>query len=278
MNGKLAFLGPEGTYTEQAAVDYGPEATLVSCPSIPAVAMAVEAGEAGEGVVPIENSLGGSVTDTLDLLIHDSSLSIRHELVVQIDHCLVVNSGTEIESIQVVYSHPQALAQCRRFLGERLPGASLVAALSTAASVREMQESNLCGAAIASRRAAALNGASVLVEGIQDDRGNATRFVVLAPADNAPTGRDKTSICFDFEQDAPGMLYTVLGEFARRGINMTKIESRPTRATLGRYIFLLDAEGHREEGKMKEALQAVRAQVSMYKVLGSYPAHVSSSV
>ena len=278
MAGKLAFLGPEGTYSEQAAVNYGADAELVAYPSIPAVASAVDRREVDEGIVPIENSLGGAVTDTLDLLIHDSSLSIKDELVLSIDHCLVVNSGTRLDEIEVVYSHPQALTQCRGFISERLPGVALVASLSTAASVREMQESEVAAAAIASRRAATLNGAHILAEAIQDDRSNATRFVVLASTDHAPTGSDKTSICFDFEHDSPGILYTVLGEFARRGINMTKIESRPTRATLGRYIFLLDVEGHREDDTMREALEAVRAQVSMFKVFGSYPIHVSSTI
>ena len=278
MSKRLGFLGPEGTYTEQAGLNYDPEAELVPYPSIPAVASAVESGEVDEGVVPIENSLEGAVTHTLDLLIHDSTLSIRQELVLPIDHCLVVQPGTKIEDIELIYSHPQALAQCRSFLAERFQDASLTASLSTAASVREMQESDVVAAAIANRRAATLNGAHVLLEGIQDDRSNATRFVILAPTDHSRTGADKTSICFDFENDAPGILYTVLGEFSQRGINLTKIESRPTRANLGRYIFLVDVEGHRDEGTMKEALDAVRSQVSMFKIFGSYPLHVSSAV
>ena len=278
MSKRLGFLGPEGTYTEQAALNYNPDAKLVPYQSIPAVASAVESGEVDEGVVPIENSLEGAVTYTLDLLIHDSALSIRQEMVLPIDHCLVVRPGTKIEDVELVYSHPQALAQCRSFLAERFQDASVMASLSTAASVQEMQKSDVVAAAIASRRAAILNGAHILLEGIQDDRSNETRFVVLAPTDHDPTGADKTSMCFDFEDDAPGILYTVLGEFAERGINLTKIESRPTRANLGRYIFLVDVEGHRDEETTKEALDAVRGQVSKFKIFGSYPRHVSSAV
>ena len=209
MSKRLGFLGPEGTYTEQAGLNYDPEAELVPYPSIPAVASAVESGEVDEGVVPIENSLEGAVTYTLDLLIHDSALSIRQELVLPIDHCLVVRPGTKIEDIALIYSHPQALAQCRRFLAERFRDAGLTASLSTAASVQEMQKSDVVAAAIANRRAATLNGAHVLLEGIQDDRSNATRFVILAPTDHGRTGADKTSMCFDFEDDAPGIRVVV---------------------------------------------------------------------
>lgn len=275
MSKRLGFLGPEGTYTEQAALNYDPEAELVPYPSFPAVASAVESGEVDEGVLPIENSLEGAVTFTLDLLIHDSALSIRQELVLRIDHCLVVRPGTKIEDIELIYSHPQALAQCRSCLAERFRDASVAASLSTAAAVQEMQKSDVVAAAIANRRAATLNGAHILLEGIQDDRSNETRFVVLSLNDHVRTGADKTSMCFDFEDDAPGILYTVLGEFAQRGINLTKIESRPTRANLGRYIFLVDVEGHRDEETMKEALDAVRGQVSKFKIFGSYPKHVS---
>ena len=275
---RLAFLGPAGSYTEQAGITYDPEAKLVDFNSIPAVVAAVDSGIADEGVVPIENSLEGSVTSTLDLLIHESTLSIRHELVLSIAHCLLVIPGTKSEDIKVVYSHPQALAQCRAFLRDRFPEVELVASLSTAASVKEMQNSQSMAAAIANLRAATLYGAQVLAEDIQDDPSNMTRFVVLAATDHPPTGADKTSVCFDFDHDASGILYSALGEFAKRGINLTRIESRPTRESLGRYIFLVDVEGHREESIMKEALEGVKAQVSMFKIFGSYPMHVSSAI
>ena len=278
MTRRLAYLGPTGTYTEQAALNYDPDATLVSCASIPAVADEVISRRSDEGVVPIENSLEGSVTFTLDVLIHESSLFIKHEIVVPIRHTLVVKPGTTLEEIETVYSHPQALAQCRAFLTKRLPAVALIASLSTSAAVQEMQEAKTVSGAIANQRAAKVYQAEILAEDVQDDANNATRFVVLAPSDHPPTGSDKTSICFEFDHDAQGILYNVLGEFADRKINLAKIESRPTRRGLGRYIFLVDLEGHREDRVMEEALDGVRSQVSMLRIFGSYPMHVSSAV
>jgi prephenate dehydratase len=278
MSTRIAFLGPAGSYAEQAAMNHNAAATLVPFPSIPSTASSVPDGEADEAVVPIENSLEGSVNPTLDILVDRIGLFIRHELVLPIDHCLMTRPGSPTDAFEVIFSHPQALAQCRRFLQARYPEAELVASLSTSASVSAMSSSRSSAAAIASRRAAELYGAEIVHRGIQDDPNNETRFVVLAPADHAPTGADKTSICFDFEDDAPGILYGVLGEFMERGINMAKIESRPTRRSLGRYIFLVDLEGHRQDQALAEALDAVKRQVSMFKVFGSYPMHVSSAI
>ena len=278
MTKRLAYLGPAGTYTEQAALTYDPEARLLPYTTIPTVASAVESGEADEGVVPIENSLEGSVTFTLDLLIHDSKLFIRHEVVLPIHHNLLVKPGAAIDEIGLIYSHPQALAQCRSFLVNHLHGARPVASLSTSAAVEDMQKSQTVAAAIANQRSATLYGAEILVEGIEDNPNNMTRFVVLATTDHLPTGVDKTSLCFAFDHDAPGILHSVLEQFAKRKINLAKIESRPTRETLGRYIFLVDLEGHRQDAKMIDALDNVQGQVSMLKIFGSYPRQVSSSV
>ena len=268
---RLAYLGPAGTNSELACLTYDPEASRLPFPSIPATAAAVDSGQADECIVPIENSLEGSVTYTLDLLIHESALFIRHELVLPINHCLVAGDGTRNEDIKVIYSHPQALAQCRSFLSSRFPDAELVASLSTSGAVEEMLGRGGEAAAIASERASTLHGTAVLARSIEDNPNNMTRFVVLAPADHPPTGTDKTSVCFSFDQDAPGVLHSTLGEFAVRGINLTKIESRPTRETLGRYIFLVDLEGHKEDAIVQEALAGLRGQVSMFKIFGSYP-------
>ena len=278
MTRRLGYLGPAGSNTELAASKHDGQAALLPFSTNRAVAEAVDAGTVDEGIVPIENSLEGSVTDTVDMLIHDSGLLIRNEIVLSIEHCLLAKADAALEDFEVVFSHPQALAQCRGFLAGRLPNAEPVASLSTSASVEDMQQSDRKAAAIATSRAAQLYGAVVIARDIQDNPANTTRFVVLAATDHPPTGMDKTSICFDFQEDAPGLLFTVLEEFAKRRINLAKIESRPTRQSLGRYIFLVDLEGHREDDAVSEALDTVRRQVSMFKILGSYPMNVSSAV
>ena len=268
---RIGFLGPVGTYTEEAALQYDQEADLQPFPTIGAVGLAVSSAITQEGVVPIENSLEGSVTSTLDLLISQSDLSIRQEIVLPIDHYLMASPGTRAADIKVIYSHPQALAQCRDFLERCFPNAQQMASLSTVAAVSDMSDSSLPAAAIAPRRAADLHHVEIIGRSIQDNSNNVTRFVVLANEDHPPTGRDKTSICFTFDEDAPGLLYLALGEFAKRRINLVKVESRPTKQSLGRYIFLIDCDGHREDALVSEALDRLAEPVSMLKVLGSYP-------
>ena len=268
---RVAFLGPVGTFSEEAALLHDPNADLEPFPSIPAVAMAVASGIAEEGVVPIENSLEGSVTYTLDILIQEARVFVCRELVLRIEHCLLAQPGTRASDIRTVYSHPQALGQCRDFLERCFPKAQLVASLSTVAAVEDIKESSGGAAAISPGRVAELHGMEVLARGIQDNSSNATRFVVLATADHPPTSRDKTSLCLFFDDDKPGLLYSVIGEFARRNINLAKVESRPTKQSLGQYIFLIDCDGHREDALVKEAIEAVRSQTSMLKIFGSYP-------
>ncbi len=267
----IAYLGPPGTNTEQAALKYDSEANLIPFPSVAAVASAVDTGIAGEGVVPIENSLEGSVNDTLDLLIHESTLLIRQELVLNIENHLLVKPGTPPAGLKVIFSHPQALAQCRRFLERCYPKAQMVAALSTAAAVEQMMSSAEPAAAIANYRAAELYGAQILARNIQDRSPNVTRFVVLAAQDHQPTGRDKTSLAFTFDEDRPGLLYEVLAEFAKQSINLAKIESRPSKEALGRYVFLVDLEGHRQDKLISRVLDEVKMKTSFFKIMGSYP-------
>ena len=268
---RIGFLGPIGTYTEEAALKYDRTAELLPFPTISSIGQAVSSGLINQGVVPIENSLEGSVTFTLDLLISQSGLLISDEIVLPIQHYLLGVPGIGFSDIQVIYSHPQALAQCQTFLDQRFPQATRTASLSTVAAVTDMRNSTIPAAAIAPKRAAALHDVEIIGQDIQDNVNNVTRFVVLAAHDHIRTGNDKTSICFSFTQDSPGVLHEVLGEFAERNINLAKIESRPTKELLGQYIFLVDCEGHREESLVNEALTLISDRASMFKILGSYP-------
>ena len=271
MPDRIGYLGPAGTYTEQAALLYAPDAELQPYPTISAVGAAVVADELESGVVPIENSLEGSVTFTLDLLIAQSDLSIKNEVVIPIDHYLVAPPGVSADSVQVIYSHPQALAQCRAYLGEHFPTVPREASLSTVAAVIDMQSSRAPAAAICPQRATEIYDVRILAQSIQDNSANQTRFVALAHDDHPPTGHDRTSISFAFAIDRPGNLYHAIGEFAERNINLVKIESRPTKRELGRYVFLIDCEGHREETEVAAALRGLREYADVFKILGSYP-------
>ncbi len=275
VTGSIAYLGPEGTYSEEAAVKYadkiGGDWTLVPFPTIQAVALAVASGIADEGVAPIENSLEGSVTATLDILIQDSRLSIRNELVIPIAHTLLVVPGTRAADIQTIFSHPQALGQCRAYLEQCFPNAQKIASLSTVSAIDDVWASPVPAAAISPQRAAELRNMETLARGIQDNSSNETRFVALAREDHEATGHDKTSICFSFSEDKPGMLYNALGEFAIRNINLAKIESRPTKESLGLYWFLVDFDGHREDPKVQGVLDFIKSQTAMLRVFGSYP-------
>ena len=269
--GTVAYLGPQGTFSEEAAILFAPESERLPYPSIRDAAMAAESRETDEAVLPIENSIEGAVNMTLDYLIHDSTLSIVGELVLPIRQCLIVTEGSRREDIETIRSHPQALAQCRRFLERNFPNAKLIASISTAGAVEEALNEGRTSAAIGNRRAADLFGASVLESGIEDNPNNMTRFVAMGRNSPPASGDDKTSICFGFNSDAPGQLYGVLGEFADREINLAKIESRPTRHELGRYVFLVDLLGHQQDQRVRDTIEAVDRRVSQLRVFGSYP-------
>ena len=269
----IAFLGPRGTFGEQVARLYAPEAQHLPFPSHTAVIRAIQDGAVAEAVVAIENSLEGAVPDTLDGLLQAEDVAFKAELVLPIEHNLIAAPGKRLEDIEVVMSHPQALAQCRSFLEAKLPRARLDAALSTAAAVEEAVRTP--GAAgIGTRRAAELAGGQILAAGVQDVAQNKTRFLVLAREDAIPTGDDKTSIALTVPHDLPGSLLGVLQELAARNLNMTRIESRPSREDLGIYIFLIDFQGHRTEEAAAAAIDAVRAKSSYFRLFGSYRRYV----
>jgi prephenate dehydratase len=268
---RLAHLGPRGTYTEAAAIAYDPSAELLTVPTFTASVEAVERGDADAALCAIENSLEGGINETLDLLLReDATILVCGEVVLPIRHALVGADGLIPADARVVYSHPQALAQCRRQLARLAPRAQAMAALSTAAAIESaLHEPGTL--AIGSRLAAELYGATIYAEDMADEPGNETRFVVLAPEDAERTGNDKTSIAFTTHHDRPGSLVEVLSIFSERDLNMTRIESRPTRRALGTYVFLVDFMGHRTDERVAEALEAARAVTLSLRVLGSYP-------
>lgn len=273
---RVGFLGPSGTFTEEALRASAPLGVEeVPFPSVYEAVMGVHGGEVERAVVPIENSIEGAVTATLDTLAGEADdVRIVAEVVHPISHCLIARASLALERVDRVISHPQAVAQCRRFIAETLPHAEVVSAASTAEAVRTVSVADERWAAIGPRLAADLYGVEVLAEDVQDAPDNVTRFVWLAPAgtpaDGAPS---KTSVVFwGFNDNSPGALVAVLAELADRGINLTKIESRPRPGPLGHYMFFADLEGGSEEPAVGEALAALGRRVATLKVLGSYPA------
>ena len=268
---RIAFLGPMGSYSEQAARNYNPSANLVPYTSFRLIVEAVMNGKIGEGILPIENSLTGSVIENLEILVEFQDIKITGEVVIPIHHSLIVKAGTKIDEVKTVFSHPQALSQCKNFLSKNLPNASLIASLSTSASITDMINSNIISAAIANPHANTEEGIEIIKTRIEDFPNNATRFIVISNSDNLQTGNDKTSLCISFDSDKAGILYNVLGECAKRGVNMTKIESRPSKINLGNYIFFIDIEGHREDKITNETLTAIKSKTEKFLMLGSYP-------
>jgi prephenate dehydratase len=267
-----AFLGPRGTFSEEAALLRAGSEDLIAFASIPALVSAVETGLADEAVLPIENSIEGAISTTLDLLIHETALRISGELVVPVRLFLITRPGVKLEDVRVVTSHPNPLGQSRRFLDRCLPGVEQVAALSTASAVEDVVASaDADRAAISTARAAELYGGAILARDIQDVRSNVTRFVVLAREDVPPTGDDKTSIGFRVRENVPGALHRVLTEFAAENVQLTKIESRPTKGWLGDYVFLIDFEGHRSDERVGRVLDRIEPACSLLKIFGSYP-------
>jgi prephenate dehydratase len=279
---RLGYLGPAGTFSEEAvraAVRDDP-AELVPFPSIHQAVMAVQDRAIERALVPIENSLEGGVSATLDALALDAGdVAIVGETVLAIRNCLIARHELAPADIEVVVSHPQPLGQCAGFLRAALPQAAVRAATSTADAVREVAAADAPWAALGPRSAAALYGCRVLREGVDDDPENATRFVWLAPAGTAPDGPTgegaawKTSVVFAGAGDrSPGWLVRCLSEFAFRGVNLTRIESRPRKGPLGHYVFHVDMEGRADDAPVAEAIQGLGIHCERVRLLGSYPA------
>jgi prephenate dehydratase len=282
---RVGYFGPEGTFTQEAllAATPGAELDLVPLPTIYDTVMAVHDGSVQRALVPIENSLEGSVNATLDALAMETEdVRILGEVVHPIVQCLIARTELELAEIEVVVSHPQASAQCARFIRTRLPGARVLVGSSTAEAVRQVSTQDGPWAALGNRLAAERYGCQVLRAGVEDVADNETRFVWLGPAGAAPgvaggsgaaLGPWKTAIVFwGLGSEAPGWLVSCLSEFAGRGVNLTRIESRPRKQGLGRYMFFTDLEGRDSEPHVTAALEGVRSHVEVVRVLGSFPA------
>jgi len=265
----VAFQGELGSYSHEACERYfGNNVAVQPFRSLREVFHAVERRRSAFGVVPIENSYEGSVNETHDLLAGTSS-KICGEIQVRVRHCLVAKASSRINQISAAYSHPQALAQCARYL--RAHGLESVPTYDTAGSVKLVKKmASKKVAAIASRRAAEINSMKILAEGIEDSEVNYTRFFVLGDRIPRRSGNDKSSIIFGVEHK-PGSLYRALSRLSRKGINLTKIESRPVKETPWQYNFYVDFLGHYRDGPCREALKGLRQECTFVKILGSYP-------
>ena len=263
----ISFLGPKGTLTHEAANILGYE--LIPYCTIPAVLESVVNGESAFGIVPIENSIEGPVGITLDSLAHKYDLKIFNEIIIPINQNLIVNHGTSMEDIEDVYSHAQAISQCQEFISEH--NIQPHYAVSTASAAKSII-GDKAKAAIGNVKAAELYDLEILEANIQDTDNNETRFVVVSKECNEPTGNDKTSIIFSIYEDKPGGLYKILGIFQKNNINLTKIESRPSKKGLGKYLFFVDFNGHLDSDLVKDILNEIDENTYFLKVLGSYPA------
>lgn len=281
---RVAYLGPAGTFSQAAAACYveryyrDPAAApveLLPCPTIPDTLTALADSRAAEALLPLENALEGSVPLVLQALLDDPGIKVRGEVVLPIEQCLLGLPGATVDRLEGIITYPHALAQCRRFLASHLPGRKVEEASSTAAGARLVAErGDPRWAAIGPEVAAGIYGLVVLVRGIHDEKGNATRFIAVGGDDRPPSpgGRDKTSLILLPEHDRPGLLHDLLGEFARHQINLTRIESRPSRRRLGEYVFFVDCLGHRLVPPLCDVIEALGSGgETRVRVLGSYP-------
>lgn len=263
---KVGYLGPEGTWSHQAALNrFGDSVELIPYPSFAHVFSAVERDEINYGVIPVENSTDGAVGQAMDNFAH-SSLRICAQMHQNVQNCIMAN--VPMEEIRTIYSHPQVLGQCRLWLQQNFPKAEQVPTASTTVAAQLARENK--GAALGNPMAAAANGLSILAQNIQDKAFNTTRFVIIGKQKTVPTGNDRTTLCFSVPH-VPGSLVNVLQHFRDHGINLHSLESRPTRDTAWEYLFYVNVSGHEEAEPLKTCLQEMHACCPMFKVLGSYP-------
>ncbi|WP_455645795.1 prephenate dehydratase [Methanosphaera sp.] len=267
-NKRVGYLGPEGTFSHEAVLKVIDENTnIIPYPNILNIFESLANNEIDEAVVPIENSTEGSVVITLDALTF-FNLKIKAELELPIKHNLLVQKGKTIDDIQVICSHQQAIAQCRNYIHNlKKPVHTMPSTANAARYVSELSTAAVIGNKILAKK----YDLEILDYNIQDYSNNVTRFIIIGKDDQKqPSGNDKTSIILSLEGDKPGGLYEILGIFVNENINLTKIESRPSKQGMGKYIFFIDLEGHQKEPSIKKALDAIESKVSMFKILGSY--------
>ncbi|SDJ96651.1 prephenate dehydratase [Natronincola ferrireducens] len=267
---KLGYLGPEGSYSYTAAKYYAPNHMLVGMKTFKEIITAVEEGKLEEGILPIENSTEGAVTQVMDALMKTETSKIQGELILRVRHNLL-SIGEAIEEINYVLSHPQALEQCREFFAVNYPHMTLIPCESSSTACQIAKEKGRQYAAIANSWAGENNGLKTLCKDIQDNVNNQTRFIIIGKESILPTGKDKTSIAFSFHDDYPGSLYSILKEFAEEKINLTRIESRPAKIELGKYIFYIDFQGHQKDTRCQGVLNRIEKNINKLKVFGSYP-------
>lgn len=269
---KIGYLGPIGTFAYDAVVAYnnGAVCELVEFAEISDLIYAVDSDLVHKVLVPMENAIEGTVNITADMLVHEVNVKIIGEIVLPIRHYLLARPGVEQRDVSLILSHPQALAQCRKYLYKTMKNIEQRPVASTAAAARDVANSELPWAAISNKKACDIYRLNIISEEIQDHHSNSTRFVVLAKTKTNATGCDKTSIAFTVA-NSPGSLFEALKLFAERSINLTKIESRPMKTLLGEYLFLVDFEGHADDDLIKEALDKLSRNSTLFVFLGSYP-------
>lgn len=273
---RIGYLGPEGTFSHDAVNQYinscenSSEYQAVDYNNIPDILLGVQNGDVELGIVPTENSIEGAINATLDMLSGDLDLFIIGEMKLKVRQNLLARRGTVLQDIKRILSHPQPVGQCRRYLSSKFPDAQIVYVFSTAGAAIDVSKDGKGTAAIGSMTAAEVYGLEILERDIQDNDNNYTRFVIAGKQAAQRTGNDKTSFVFSVE-DEPGSLYKILDIFYLWDINMTRIESRPSKSQLGKYIFYTDIMGHMDDPDVRDALLMVRRKTSFLKLLGSYP-------
>lgn len=267
---KLGYLGPKGSYSYEAALFYAKDSVLYDMDNFHDVIDGVEDGSLDEGILPLENSTEGVVTQVADALLHTRHSAIKKELVIPIVHNLYSFSG-KMEDVRYILSHSQVLEQCRLFFRTQYSGIRLIPCGSSSQACIRMKSEGREYAAVASSSIGALHGLKLVQEAIQDNSWNETRFIVIGREKAGMTGNDKTSIAFTFHEDHPGSLYSVMQEFAEESINLSRIESRPAKSQIGKYVFYIDFAGHQDDEQVKALLERIRRKTNSLKILGSYP-------